>query len=56
MVILVTPMTHGPHLWYSAMMWYFGGQFIDLFRVREWRRPDAQNILSGPNEYHFSPA
>jgi len=53
MVIEIVPTCHGPHVWYSARMWCWHGFYLDFMRVREWRRPEAPNVLAGPNEYYF---
>lgn len=43
MVILVTPMTHGPHVWWPAQMWCCDGYYLDFFRRRAQHQPLPRN-------------
>ena len=53
MVICEVPVSHGPHVWYAAVMWNCNGRFMDFLRIKECRRPAAPNLMCGRNEYHF---
>lgn len=51
MVLLDTPFSHGPHVWYASVCWWYQGHYRDLFRIKE-HRPDG-NVIHGRNSYSF---
>ena len=54
MVIAVDLVSHGPHVWYAAVMWCQDGHFIDFLRILECRRPWQVNLMCDRNTYVFN--
>ena len=47
MVIQVQPSSHGPHIWWPALMWNSDGFFTDFLRLK------GTHVRAGRNIYYF---
>jgi hypothetical protein len=49
MILVEFPSSHGPHLWYPALLFWHGPTMIDFFRS------PAQHVRADRNHYYFKP-
>ena len=55
MVIQVQPSSHGPHIWWPALLFCREGMFIDFFRYEyPFESPDGVGRRRDHNTYVFT--